>query len=160
MPNNEGGFMKRKSMRLLALFFALALVATACGDGDTSTESTQAASAETEATDAPTGPYEPASPECVAPSDPGGGWDFTCRTIGQLFEDLGLTSNVVTTNQPGGGGGVAFADIAANRSDNSDLVIAASRRQQSASRRTSTPVCKPATSVGSGPSAPTSALSR
>ena len=72
------------------------------------------------------GPYVPASPECVAPSDPGGGWDFTCRTIGQLFEDLGLTSNVVTTNQPGGGGGVAFADIAANRSDNSDLVIAAS----------------------------------
>jgi putative tricarboxylic transport membrane protein len=33
---------------------------------------------------------------------------------------------VVTTNQPGGGGGVAFADIAANRSDEDDLVIAAS----------------------------------
>lgn len=70
--------------------------------------------------------YAPGSPECVAPADPGGGWDFTCRTIGQLFEDLGKTSNVVITNQPGGGGGVAFADVAANRMDNSDLVIAAS----------------------------------
>ena len=70
--------------------------------------------------------YVPASPECVAPSDPGGGWDFTCRTIGQLMEDMGLSSNIVITNQPGGGGGVAFADIAANRFDNSDLLIAAS----------------------------------
>jgi putative tricarboxylic transport membrane protein len=43
-----------------------------------------------------------------------------------LFESLGLTSNVVVTNQPGGGGGVAFADVAANRSAENDLVIAAS----------------------------------
>jgi putative tricarboxylic transport membrane protein len=70
--------------------------------------------------------FAPGSPECVAPADAGGGWDFTCRSIGGLFEDLGLTSNVVVTNQPGGGGGVAFSDVAANRSDNSDLVIAAS----------------------------------
>jgi putative tricarboxylic transport membrane protein len=62
----------------------------------------------------------------VAPADAGGGWDFTCRSIGQLFEDLGLTSNVIVTNQPGGGGGVAFSDVAANRADEDDLVIAAS----------------------------------
>lgn len=70
--------------------------------------------------------FVPGSPECVAPADAGGGWDFTCRSIGQLMEDLGLTSNIVVTNQPGGGGGVAFADVAGNRNDNSDLVIAAS----------------------------------
>jgi putative tricarboxylic transport membrane protein len=43
-----------------------------------------------------------------------------------LFEEQGSTGNVVTTNQPGGGGAVAFADIAANRSDDDDLTIAAS----------------------------------
>jgi putative tricarboxylic transport membrane protein len=43
-----------------------------------------------------------------------------------LFESLGLTGNVVVTNQPGGGGGVAFSDVAANRNDSNDLVIAAS----------------------------------
>ena len=73
-----------------------------------------------------TASFVPGSPECVAPADAGGGWDFTCRSIGQLMEDLGLTSNIVVTNQPGGGGGVAFADVAGNRNDNSDLVIAAS----------------------------------
>jgi putative tricarboxylic transport membrane protein len=84
-------------------------------DGDTDEQDGETAAA-----------FSPASPECVAPADAGGGWDFTCRSIGQLFEDLGLTSNVVVTNQPGGGGGVAFSDVAANRGDNSDLVIAAS----------------------------------
>ncbi len=114
----------RKLTRLAALLFAVALVASACGDGDADT--TQANVTTTAATAAPSGPYSPSSPECVAPSDAGGGWDFTCRSIGGLFESMGMTSNVVVTNQPGGGGGVAFADIAANRFDEDDLVIAAS----------------------------------
>ncbi len=118
--------MRRQGLRIFGLLLAFALVATACGSDDTTEETTAATTAATTGSTEAAGPYVPASPECVAPSDPGGGWDFTCRTIGQLFEDLGLTSNVVTTNQPGGGGGVAFADIAANRSDNSDLVIVAS----------------------------------
>ena len=70
--------------------------------------------------------YVATKPECVAPSGAGGGWDFTCRTIGLLFEELGLTPNVVVTNQEGGGGAVAFADIAANRNEEDDLTIAAS----------------------------------
>jgi len=153
--------MKTKARQLLALFLALALLATACGSSDdaasddttsidTASEDTASGdSAGTETTDdggsdadsdasasdasasddmasGDDGPFVPGSPECVAPADAGGGWDFTCRSIGQLFEDLGLTKNVVVTNQPGGGGGVAFADVAANRNDNSDLVIAAS----------------------------------
>ncbi len=112
--------MRRKS-RLFALIAALTVIVAAC-TGSTSTSTTE--ETPTEPTEAVA--YVPASPECVAPSDPGGGWDFTCRTIGQLFEDMGLTSNVVVTNQPGGGGGVAFADIAANRMNKDDLVIAAS----------------------------------
>ena len=108
--------------RVFVLVVGLALIAAACSSdgadsGSDSTTTTTTAAAEA---------FAPASPECVAPSDPGGGWDFTCRTIGRLFEDLGLTGNVITTNQPGGGGAVAFADIAANRSDDDDLTIAAS----------------------------------
>ena len=126
--------MKRHGLRLLALLFALALVAGACSsdsDETTPTETTAAPPTETTAappteTTAAAVAFAPGSPECVAPSDPGGGWDFTCRTIGQLFEAQGSTGNVITTNQPGGGGAVAFADIAANRSDENDLVIAAS----------------------------------
>ncbi len=115
--------------RVLILVLGLALIAAACGDddadggSDTTVATTAAPSATTAA---PTEAFAPGSPECVAPSDPGGGWDFTCRSIGQLFEDLAGTGNVIVTNQPGGGGGVAFADIAANRFDDDDLVIAAS----------------------------------
>jgi putative tricarboxylic transport membrane protein len=109
--------------RVFVLVVGIALIAAACSsdDADSATDSTV-----TTTTAAAAEAFAPESPECVAPSDPGGGWDFTCRTIGQLFEDLGSTGNVITTNQPGGGGAVAFADIAANRSDDNDLTIAAS----------------------------------
>jgi len=111
----------RRKFRFFSLVAALTLIVAACG-GDT-TETTEAAAPET--TDAAAA-YVATAPECVAPSGAGGGWDFTCRTIGLLFEDLGLTGNVVVTNQEGGGGAVAFADIAENRNDEDDLTIAAS----------------------------------
>ncbi len=121
--------MKKTWLKLAAVLLAFVMIAAACGDDDDASETDEPAAEPADSSDdtadEPAG-YAPSSPECVAPSDPGGGWDFTCRAIGQLFEDMGLTSNVVVTNQPGGGGGVAFADIAANRSDDSDLVIAAS----------------------------------
>ncbi len=147
---DDGGSSMKTLTRLLAVLFAVVLVASACGDDDDATtadegtDTTEATAADDEGAedqpaddggdgeadepmddDAAAG-FVPGSPECVAPADAGGGWDFTCRSIGQLFENLGLTENVVVTNQPGGGGGVAFSDIAANRNDNSDLVIAAS----------------------------------
>ena len=108
--------------RVFILVLGFALVAAACGNG----EADDAPDATVATTAASSEPFAPESPECVAPSDPGGGWDFTCRTIGLLMEQLAGTGNVITTNQPGGGGAVAFADIAANRSDDNDLVIAAS----------------------------------
>jgi putative tricarboxylic transport membrane protein len=109
--------------RVFVLVVGVALIAAACSgdDADSGTDSTVATTAATASE-----PFVPVAPECVAPSDPGGGWDFTCRAIGRLFEELGSTGNVITTNQPGGGGAVAFADIAANRSDDDDLTIAAS----------------------------------
>ena len=30
------------------------------------------------------------SAECIAPANPGGGWDFTCRTIGKIMFDIGV----------------------------------------------------------------------
>ncbi len=104
----------------LVLVVGFALIAAACSSTEDEADTTVAT------TEVVSEAFAPESPECVAPSDPGGGWDFTCRTIGQLFEDQGSTGNVIVTNQPGGGGAVAFADIAANRSDDNDLTIAAS----------------------------------
>jgi len=111
--------MKRR-LPLLALLLAFALIAAACSSTSSTPETTKAPTT-TEAA-----AFSPDTPECIAPSNPGGGWDFTCRSIGGLFESLGMTGNVIVTNQPGGGGGVAFADVAANRSDDDNLVIAAS----------------------------------
>ncbi len=27
--------------------------------------------------------------ECIAPANPGGGWDFTCRAISKIMTDIG-----------------------------------------------------------------------
>lgn len=65
--------------------------------------------------------------ECIAPADPGGGWDFTCRTVGRLLTDLGLEeSTVQVTNMPGGVGAVAFANVAGKRASEGDLLVATS----------------------------------
>ncbi|MGR3493972.1 Bug family tripartite tricarboxylate transporter substrate binding protein [Citreimonas sp.] len=65
--------------------------------------------------------------ECIAPSDPGGGWDFTCRTIGRILTELDLVDgNVQVTNMAGGVGAVAFAMVAAERADDADLIVATS----------------------------------
>ncbi|MDI5933496.1 Bug family tripartite tricarboxylate transporter substrate binding protein [Halomonas kalidii] len=65
--------------------------------------------------------------ECIAPADPGGGWDFTCRSVGKLLLDLELVdSPVQVTNMPGGVGAVAFANVESNRADDSDLLVATS----------------------------------
>ena len=65
--------------------------------------------------------------ECIAPSNPGGGWDFTCRTIGRLLSEQGLVDgNVKVTNMPGGVGAVTFAMVANERPDDEDLIVATS----------------------------------
>ena len=43
--------------------------------------------------------------ECIAPANPGGGWDFTCREVGRLLSEEKLVDgNVQVTNMPGGVG--------------------------------------------------------
>lgn len=65
--------------------------------------------------------------ECIAPADPGGGWDFTCRSVGQVLQDLELVpGNVQTINMAGAGGGVAFAHTVSKRRDDDKLIVAAS----------------------------------
>ncbi len=78
--------------------------------------------------------------ECIAPADPGGGWDFTCRTVGQLLHELNIVdAPVQVTNMPGGVGAVAFANVAAKRSDDADLLIATSTVGVTRSLRANTP---------------------
>ncbi|MEJ2044912.1 MAG: tripartite tricarboxylate transporter substrate-binding protein [Reinekea sp.] len=65
--------------------------------------------------------------DCIAPANPGGGWDFTCRSVGRTLEDLKLVPGAVqTTNMPGAGGGVAFAHVISKRNDDDKLLVAAS----------------------------------
>ena len=51
--------------------------------------------------------FTPENVECIAPANPGGGWDFTCRQVGKTLQELGIVSNAVqVNNMPGGDGGV------------------------------------------------------
>lgn len=71
--------------------------------------------------------FEPDNVECIAPANPGGGWDFTCRQVGKTLSDLGLVPNQVqVTNMAGGGGGVAYAYVVTERADDPNLLVAAS----------------------------------
>jgi len=65
--------------------------------------------------------------ECIAPANPGGGWDFTCRQIGKILFDIGaVDSPVQVTNMPGAGGGLAYNTVVSERGDDADLIVAAS----------------------------------
>ncbi|MBE9638516.1 Bug family tripartite tricarboxylate transporter substrate binding protein [Salipiger mangrovisoli] len=71
--------------------------------------------------------FTPENPECIAPANPGGGWDFTCRQVGKELQDLGLIDKTMqVVNLAGGGGGVAFAEVVNKRADDNDLIVAAS----------------------------------
>lgn len=65
--------------------------------------------------------------ECIAPANPGGGWDFTCRTIGKIMHDIGAVDKPIqVTNMAGGGGGLAYGHVVNERADDAELVVAAS----------------------------------
>jgi putative tricarboxylic transport membrane protein len=71
--------------------------------------------------------FSPSNVECIAPSDPGGGWDFTCRSVGKILYDLkDVPQPVKVTNMAGGGGGVAYGYVVSKRNKDSDLLVAAS----------------------------------
>lgn len=76
---------------------------------------------------APVQGFEPGQTECIAPANPGGGWDFTCRQFGKVAQDLKLIPGTMqVVNLSGGGGGVAYAEVVNKRKDDNDLVVAAS----------------------------------
>lgn len=65
--------------------------------------------------------------ECIAPADPGGGWDFTCRSVSKLLSEEGyVDGNIQTVNMAGAGGGVAFAHVVSKRADDNGVFVAAS----------------------------------
>ena len=65
--------------------------------------------------------------ECIAPANPGGGWDFTCRQIGKIMFDIGAVDKPIqVTNMAGAGGGLAYNHVVAERNDDADLIVAAS----------------------------------
>ena len=65
--------------------------------------------------------------ECIAPANPGGGWDFTCRQIGKIMYDIkAVDKPVQVTNMAGAGGGLAFSNVVNERNDDPDLFVAAS----------------------------------
>ncbi|MFT6224794.1 MAG: putative tricarboxylic transport membrane protein [Paracoccaceae bacterium] len=65
--------------------------------------------------------------ECIAPANPGGGWDFTCRQIGKIMFDIGaVDAPIQVTNMAGAGGGLAYNHVVAERNTDTDLIIAAS----------------------------------
>ncbi|PKP75376.1 MAG: C4-dicarboxylate ABC transporter substrate-binding protein [Alphaproteobacteria bacterium HGW-Alphaproteobacteria-6] len=65
--------------------------------------------------------------ECIAPANPGGGWDFTCRQVGKILYDLKLVdAPVQVTNMAGAGGGLAYSTVVNDRSEDANLIVAAS----------------------------------
>ena len=71
--------------------------------------------------------FTPQNVECIAPADPGGGWDFTCRQVGKLLGDLGLVPGTVrVTNMTGGVGATAYGHVLSRRADDPNLIVATS----------------------------------
>jgi putative tricarboxylic transport membrane protein len=65
--------------------------------------------------------------ECLAPANPGGGWDLTCRAVAQVANELQvLPQSLRVLNLPGAGGGIAFAHAVAEREGDESLLVAAS----------------------------------
>jgi putative tricarboxylic transport membrane protein len=75
----------------------------------------------------PLAAFTPENVECIAPSNPGGGWDFTCRSVGKLLADESLVSGQVqVVNMAGGVGAVAFGNVASKRPGDANLLVATS----------------------------------
>lgn len=65
--------------------------------------------------------------ECIAPANPGGGWDLTCRSMARVVADLELGPSMMrVSNMPGAGGGVAYANAVTQRGSDENVVVAAS----------------------------------
>lgn len=66
---------------------------------------------------------EVTKPECIAPAQPGGGFDLTCRVV-QLGMEKELPGRMDVTFMPGGIGAVAFNAFNTIRTDDPDAIVA------------------------------------
>jgi putative tricarboxylic transport membrane protein len=65
--------------------------------------------------------------ECIAPANPGGGWDGICRYSSAVLQKTGLVKpNIYVTNMPGGSGAVAIANVITKRKGDPNLIVACS----------------------------------
>jgi putative tricarboxylic transport membrane protein len=62
-------------------------------------------------------------PECIAPAQPGGGFDLTCRVMQEGFAEV-LEDPVQVTFLPGGSGAVAINVFNTTRTDDPSAVVA------------------------------------
>ncbi|WP_443082319.1 Bug family tripartite tricarboxylate transporter substrate binding protein [Tepidimonas sp.] len=68
---------------------------------------------------------EPARPECVAPAQPGGGFDLTCRLAQTALADSGaLKTPMRISYMPGGVGAVAYNNIITQRPGEAGTIVA------------------------------------
>lgn len=68
---------------------------------------------------------QPKKPECIAPAQPGGGFDLTCRVaLNGFAETKILTEPMRTIYMPGGIGAVAYNNIVTQRPDDGNAIVA------------------------------------
>lgn len=68
---------------------------------------------------------QPSKPECIAPAQPGGGFDLTCRVAVNGFLETKLLENAMRTiYMPGGVGAVAYNHIVAQRPGDGNAIAA------------------------------------
>jgi putative tricarboxylic transport membrane protein len=74
------------------------------------------------------GAWEPKGQmECIAPANPGGGWDAVCRSTSSALHKSGIVKETMyVTNMPGGSGAVAIANVITKRKGDTNLLVAAS----------------------------------
>ena len=68
---------------------------------------------------------EPNRPECIAPAQPGGGFDLTCKLAQVSMADTKILKTPMrVTYMPGGLGVVAYNSMNTNRAKNGDIIVA------------------------------------
>ena len=63
--------------------------------------------------------------EFIAPANPGGGWDLTCRSSAKVLQEAKIVPVPITViNKPGGFGAVVWNDIVRNRRTDDNTLVA------------------------------------
>ncbi|MEW6267588.1 MAG: tripartite tricarboxylate transporter substrate-binding protein [Thermodesulfobacteriota bacterium] len=63
--------------------------------------------------------------ELIAPANPGGGWDLTCRSSAKVLQEEKIVPvSVTVANKPGGFGATVWNDIVRNRRTDDHLLVA------------------------------------